>query len=113
MTTMVIKGIFEQEVNTIYSKFHNLSLIKQQQIINSAMKEFAEKGFDHASTNNIIKNANISKGLLFNYFGSKKGLYLYLIDYAIDIVDGKFLNLIDVGERDLFGRLRNIATIKM
>jgi len=77
------------------------------------MKEFAEKGFDHASKNNIIKNANISKGSLFNYFGSKKGLYLYLIDCAIDIVERKFLQLIDVNERDLFGRLRNIATIKM
>jgi len=101
------------EVNTIYSKFHNLILEKQKQIINAGMKEFAENGFEKASTNEIIKVANISKGSLFNYFENKRGLYLYLVDYAIDIVERKFLNLVDVSTQDLFSRLQNIATIKM
>jgi|SRR5690625_707460 len=100
-------------VNIIYSKFHNLTDDKQKQIINAAMKEFAQRGFDKASTNEIIKMANISKGSLFNYFDSKRGLYLYLIDYAIDIVEQKFLRLVDASKRDLFARLKNIATIKM
>src|SRR5699024_4265191 len=94
-------------------KFHNLTVEKQEQITNAAMKVFSQNGFEKASTNEIIKVANISKGSLFNYFDSKRGLYLYLIDYAIDIVERKFLNLVDVNICDLFARLKNIAVIKM
>ena len=63
----------------IYTKFKNLTKQKQQVIINSAIEEFVRNGFDDASTNEIVLNANISKGSLFNYFRSKKDLYLYLI----------------------------------
>lgn len=45
---------------------------KKDQIAASALKEFAEKGFEQASTNTICKEAGVSKGLLFHYFGSKK-----------------------------------------
>lgn len=106
-------NISRKGINDIYSKFFNLTSEKQKQIIDAAIKEFAQSGFKKASTNEIIKTANISKGSLFNYFDSKRGLYLYLIDYAINIIEQKFLNLIDMDKRDLFARLRNIATIKM
>ena len=33
--------------------------------------EFAEKGYDNASTNSIVDAVGTSKGLLFHYFGSK------------------------------------------
>lgn len=56
---------------------------KQARIINAAMKEFVKSGYDKASTNKIVKEANISKGSLFNYFHSKKELYLYLIEYGV------------------------------
>ena len=36
--------------------------------------EFAQSGFEKASTNEIVKRSNISKGSLFNYFNSKKDL---------------------------------------
>lgn len=64
----------------IYSKFNNLKPEKQKQIINTAIKELVRNGFEKASTNEIVKRANISKGSLFNYFNSKKDLYLYLIE---------------------------------
>jgi AcrR family transcriptional regulator len=43
------------------------------------MNEFIKEGFNGASTNTIVKNAEISKGALFNYFENKENLYLYLI----------------------------------
>lgn len=86
---------------------------KQKRIINAALKEFSEKGFEQASTNQIVKEAGIGKGMLFYYFKSKRGLYLYLIDYALDIIKQKYLHVIDMEQRDLFERLRNMATIKM
>lgn len=92
----------------IYSKFNNLKPEKQKQIINAAIKEFVRNGFEKASTNEIVKRANISKGSLFNYFNSKKDLYLYLIEYSSKAI----VNLneeIDLSETDLFKRIERVA----
>ena len=59
----------------------SLSEEKQQRILNAALKEFAQKGYKNASTNQIVKEADISKGLLFHYFKNKKQLFLFLYDY--------------------------------
>lgn len=50
--------------------------------------------------------------MLFYYFGSKKDLYLYLINYCLDIINWKFFSLMDTNERDLFERLKKIAIVK-
>ena len=52
--------------------FKNIDIEKRDRIINSALEEFSKNRFEKASTNNIVKNANISKGLLFHYFANKK-----------------------------------------
>lgn len=106
-----IGQIIKWEVITIYSKFNNLKLEKQEQIINAAIKEFVQSGFDKASTNEIVKRANISKGSLFNYFNSKKDLYLYLIEYSRNIM--RDLNdQIDLTEEDLFNRIEKAGLEK-
>lgn len=95
----------------IYSKFNNLKPEKQKQIINAAIKEFVRNGFEKTSTNEIVKRANISKGSLFNYFNSKKDLYLYLIEYSSKAI----VNLneeIDLSETDLFKRIERVALQK-
>ena len=66
----------------INHKFFSLKPEKRERIINAALKEFAKNGYDKASTNEIVKESGISKGSLFNYFISKKELYLFLLDYA-------------------------------
>ena len=100
------------EVIKIYSKFENLKMEKQNTIINSALKEFARNGFDNASTDEIVKEAEISKGSLFNYFNSKKNLYIYLFDFSVEIVE-ELYEKIDVSERDLFKRIGNIGLQKL
>ena len=57
-------------------KFFDLKKEKQDRMINAALKVFALHGYRHACTDDIVKEAAISKGLLFHYFGSKL-LYLY------------------------------------
>jgi|SRR5699024_137469 len=95
----------------MYSKFKNLKSEKQEEIINAAIKEFVRSGFDKASTNEIVKEAKISKGSLFNYFHSKKDLYLYLIYYCNKIIE-HLNNKIDKGERDLFQRIEKAGLEK-
>lgn len=100
-----------KEVITINSKFNSLKSEKQQHIINAAIKEFVKSGFEKASTNEIVKEANISKGSLFNYFNSKKDLYYYLIDHSIQVIE-KIYEQIDYNETDLFKRIQNIGLQK-
>ncbi|MDR2196852.1 MAG: TetR/AcrR family transcriptional regulator [Coriobacteriales bacterium] len=64
-----------------YAHFRAIDPEKQQRIIDAALEEFANRDYASASTNAIVKRADISKGLLFHYFGDKQGLYLYLLDH--------------------------------
>lgn len=96
----------------IYTMFDNLKTEKQEHIINAALKEFVQGGFEKASTNEIVKGAKISKGSLFNYFTSKKGLYIYLIDYSIQVTE-KIYEQIDYSETDIFKRIKNIGLQKL
>ncbi|MDQ1143454.1 TetR/AcrR family transcriptional regulator [Bacillus sp. SORGH_AS 510] len=95
------------------SKFLNLDSDKQNRIINAAIQEFAQKGYSNASTNEIVKEAGISKGLLFHYFQNKKQLFLFLFDYCVELITVDFYKNIDLGETDFFQRIRQSVLIKM
>ncbi|MDQ7096580.1 TetR/AcrR family transcriptional regulator [Desulfosporosinus sp. PR] len=84
---------------------------KRERIINAALKEFTRSGYERASTNEIIKEANIAKGSLFSYFNNKKELYLFLLDYLLEIID-KIYDEVDWNETDLFKRIRDLGLIK-
>lgn len=77
------------------------------------MKEFSQKGFEKASTNEIVKSAGISKGLLFHYFHNKKELFLFLYNYSLDMVTKEFFDRLDFSEKDLFVRWRHMVLLKM
>ena len=77
------------------------------------MKEFTEKGFENASTNEIVKAADISKGLLFHYFKNKKNLFLFLYDYSMDQCINEFYKKINLDEKDIFIRMKQIVLIKL
>ncbi|KKD47148.1 TetR/AcrR family transcriptional regulator [Listeria seeligeri] len=62
---------------------------KRKKILEAAMEEFAEKGYQAASTNQICAKAGVSKGLIFHYFGSKEKLYIAVVSYAIDFATNK------------------------
>lgn len=100
------------EVNPMFSKFLNLNQEKQDRILNAALKEFAQKGYQNASTNEIVKEAGISKGLLFHYFNNKKDLYLFLYDHFMEITMEDILAKVDWDEKDIFKRYRLVAFLK-
>ncbi|WP_010632484.1 TetR/AcrR family transcriptional regulator [Sporolactobacillus vineae] len=56
---------------------------KEETILTAAIHEFAEKGFEQASTNRIAKQAGVSKGLIFHYFESKEKLFEACVNDAI------------------------------
>ena len=91
----------------------NIDGIKKEKIINAAIKEFSMYPFDKASTNNIIKNAGISKGLLFYYFDSKKELYEKLVSFVINKIYNEVSSRINWEENDILERLKQLVLIKM
>ena len=50
-------------------KFFDLSREKQDRMINGAIEVFAKNGYKHASTEDIVKPVDVSKGLWFHNFG--------------------------------------------
>lgn len=95
----------------INTRFYSLEKEKQERIINAALKEFARNGYERASTNEIIKEAEISKGSLFNYFNSKEELYLFLFDYVIKVIDIIY-DEVDWNETDFFERMKQLGLAK-
>lgn len=97
---------------TITDTFTNLDSEKQQRIINAALMEFAEQGYEKASTNRIVKEAGIGKGMLFYYFKSKQELYLFLLNYSMEFINSEYLTRIDDGERDFIERYKQAGYLK-
>lgn len=93
-------------------KFKRLEQGKREKIINAAMAEFALRGYEKASTNEIVKKAGISKGLLFHYFRNKKQLFLFLFDYGIEIFADEIYSKFDKNERRLFAIIMQVTKIK-
>jgi AcrR family transcriptional regulator len=66
------------------SRFKNLDPEKQAKILDAAADEFAEKGYETASINQIIEQAGISKGSMYYYFEDKRDLYDTVIKDATE-----------------------------
>ena len=95
------------------AKFFDLKKEKQDRMINGALKVFAMQGYRHASTDVIVKEADISKGLLFHYFGSKIGLYTFIYDYSVKFVTLELRACVDPLTVDLFDLMKQMEQAKM
>lgn len=94
-------------------KFFDLKKEKQDRMINAALKVFALQGYRHASTDDIVREAAISKGLLFHYFESKLGVYNFIYDYSVRYMNLELRSTVDSGEKDLFEVLKQMECARM
>ncbi len=93
-------------------RFFELKKEKQDRMINAALKVFSQYGYRHASTDEIIRGAEISKGLLFHYFESKIGLYAFLYDYATKFVTLELTTHVEPSEDGFFELYKQILSSK-
>lgn len=84
-------------------KFFDLKKEKQDRMINGAMKVFAFNGYKRASTDEMVKEAGISKGLWFHYFDSKLGLFSFIADYAVRYMRMELQAMSNKDPKDYFG----------
>ena len=93
-------------------KFFDLKKEKQDRMINGALKVFSQYGYHHASTDEIVREAGISKGLLFHYFESKIGLYAFLYDYSTRFVTLELTENVEKNENGFFELYKQMLTAK-
>lgn len=96
-----------------YEAFEKLPDEKREKIFQASLEVFAEKGYESASTNDIVKRAGISKGILFHYFGNKMNLYLYVLDKTLDEALEKFNAGYRLASPDLFERVIATGILKL
>jgi AcrR family transcriptional regulator len=65
--------------------------VREEQMLEVAGAVFAERGFHPASMDEIAERADISKPMLYAYFGSKEGLY----SAYMDRIGGRLLEAMD------------------
>ncbi len=85
--------------------FYKLPPEKQAAIIAAVTQEFALHHYDHASINQIIAAAAISKGGLFKYVESKQDLYLSVLEHHLRKLQELQILETDISEPDIFARI--------
>lgn len=96
-------------------KFEQMDLTNEKllRIINCAYHEFSTNSFEKASTNNIVKQAQVSRGLLYHYFEDKQELFDFLVFYSYKIMSENMKNNINWEETDYINRLLDGVKVKM
>ena len=86
--------------------FEKLPRDKRNMIVNAAFSCLGKNGYKKTSMREIAVEANVSKAALFHYFGTKKGLYLYLFRFSSEEIIGNmqcgtedFFESIEIGTR--------------
>ncbi len=69
------------------SLFGRIAKEKQRKIVDVAIQEFANKGFNNANINIIAQNADVSVGSLYKYFITKENLFLGIATWSISRFD--------------------------
>jgi AcrR family transcriptional regulator len=57
---------------------------KRNEILDYAVKLFAQKGFYQTTIDDIAKEAGVSKGAVYTYFSSKEEIFLALLDESTE-----------------------------
>src|ERR1700719_1141459 len=50
--------------------------LTRRKLLEAAVEHFSARHFDDVATSDITETAGVAQGLLFHYFGNKRGIYL-------------------------------------
>lgn len=99
-----------QKMKYCTALFEKQNKDKQKRIIEAAILEFSEKGFENANTNRIAREANISVGSLFKYFNNKTDLFLYIVKLAEAELESQIHGVLSM-EKDFFDTVDMILSV--
>jgi len=90
-----------------------LSEAHKTDILKAAIAVFGREGYEAATTKEIAKQANVSKGLLFHHFTNKEKLYITCQQYVLEQYGQFMANRLDFTITDFFDRVIYAMRIKM
>lgn len=77
------------------------ALQKKTEILEAAEEVFSQKGFHHASMEEVARQAEFSVGTLYNFFKNKEELYVEMLHWKVDIFEPIILKAIQTGDTPL------------
>lgn len=80
--------------------------LTKEKILTAAVSEFGTKGYDNGSINNICKDNEISKGLIYHNFKNKDDIYLNCVEYCLN----KFIDFME--EQEVGDDLKNYMNLR-
>jgi AcrR family transcriptional regulator len=84
-------------VPTRQERKESVTRMREQQILNAALKVFSNKGFAEANITEIAQEAGVAEGTIYNYYRSKRELLIAVVKTFV--ITESFLNLFEhVGE---------------
>jgi len=84
--------------------------LRPEEILESALAEFTENGFEAARMEDIARRAGISKAGVYLYFPSKTALLKALIEAKVAPLARQAENIAAAGQADPLGALRLLAS---
>ena len=66
----------------------------KQKIIDSSIDLFSKESYGKVSIAQICKNANISNGIIYNYFRNKDELFRFLLEETSNRIEEQFQNIV-------------------
>jgi len=89
-------------------RFNRLSDEKKKKIREAAIKEFARVPFEKASINQIIRNADISRGSFYTYFSDKQDVVSFIFEDSFAQMEEFCLKILTINGGDYFDMIRKL-----
>jgi AcrR family transcriptional regulator len=85
---------------------------KIEEILETGIAEFAEKGLDRANVNVIAKNAGISVGVLYKYYGDKETFFLACLRKSLNVLESVLKEVVDSEDKILVRAEKMIRAVQ-
>lgn len=76
----------------------------RRRLIVAAVELFSSGSYEDVSVTDIAESAGVAHGLMFHYFGSKRGIYLEAMNEAAEALDAAFVMQAGLPPRDQLHR---------
>lgn len=95
---MPVKNTQNEQPSLHKSTFDKLPPEKRARIMNTAVEEFANNGFENTSIQQIAKKSGISVGSVYKYFENKEALFTSVVQQGLSTLEGLLVELADSSE---------------
>lgn len=87
-----------QNMQLCKATFDKIPKEKRDRILNVAIKEFADNGFENTSIQQIAKKAGISVGSIYKYFENKETMFSMVVHEGMSSLEELLMSLADSSE---------------